>query len=219
MRNNRSFVAAFAFSGAFVVMAVVAPGLAHAQGMTESAAEPRVWLGGHFGLSPVGTLKATAKANGNEASNSVDTATAFEVGAHFDVKIMPFLSVGLAPAVLLHVKGQDDTDSASQLDLPLRVTAGGNVMPQLRIYGFVAPGYTILFPPADQMGNSDRLSGFMVGFGGGVGFHVAPRFAVTGELGYQFRFPSETRTVLGTPVDLTIQANYLTFALGVVAGL
>jgi len=214
MRNNRSFVLAF------VVMAAVAPGLAHAQGMTESAAaEPKIWLGGHLGLSPIGTLKATAKGNGNEISDSVDTATAFELGAQFDLHVLPFLSVGLAPAVLLHVKGQDDTDSASELDLPLRVTAGGNVMPQLRIYGFVAPGYTILFPPADSMGNSDRLSGFMVGFGGGVGFKVAPRFAVTGELGYQFRFPSESRTVGTVPVDLTIQANYLTFALGVTAGL
>lgn len=219
MRNNRSFVAAFAFSGAFVVMAVVAPRLAHAQGMTESVAEPKVWLGGHVGLSPVGTLKAKVSSQGNELSDSVDTATAVELGAHVDFRIMPFLSVGLAPAVLLNIKGQDDKDSASQLDLPLRVTAGGNVMPQLRLYGFVAPGYTILFPPADSMGNSDRLSGFMVGFGGGVGFNVAPKFAVIGELGYQFRFPSETRTVGTAPVDLQIQANYLTFSLGVAAGL
>ena len=215
MRNNRSCIASIAF----VVMAVVAPGLAHAQGMTESVAEPKLWLGGHLGLSPIGTLKAKASAQGGELSDSVDTATAYELGAQFDFRIMPFLSVGLAPAVLLHIKGQDDKDSASQLDLPIRVTAGGNVMPQLRIYGFVAPGYTILFPPADDMGNSDRLSGFMVGFGGGVGFKVAPRFAVTGELGYQFRFPSETQTVLGTPVDVTLQDNFLTFAIGVVAGL
>jgi len=215
MRNNRSCIA----SVAFVVLAVVAPGLAHAQGMTESVAEPKVWLGGHLGLSPVGTLKAKASAQGSELSDSVDTATAFEVGAQFEFRIMPFLSVGLAPAVLLHIKGQDDKDSASQLDLPLRITAGGNVMPQLRLYGFVAPGYTILFPPADDMGNSDRLSGFMVGFGGGVGFKIAPKFAVIGELGYQFRFPSETRMLGTTPVDLQIQANYLTFSLGVVAGL
>lgn len=215
MRNTRSFVASFAF----VVMAALAPRLAHAQGMTESVAEPQVWLGGHLGLSPIGSLKATAKANGNEASMDFDASTAFEIGAHFDLQLMPFLSVGLAPALLLHIKSPDDTDSASQLDLPIRVTAGGNVAPRLRIYGFVAPGYTILFPPADDMGNTTHPSGFMVGFGGGVGFKVAPRFAVTGELGYQFRFPSETQTVLGTPVDVTLQDNFLTFAIGVVAGL
>lgn len=215
MRNNRSLVVSFAF----VVMAVVAPGLAHAQGMTESVA-PRVWLGAHFGLSPVGSLKATAKANGNEASMDFDASTAYEIGAHFDFQVLPFLSVGLAPAFLFNIKSPNDTDSAKQLDLPLRITAGANLIPQLRLYGFVAPGYTILFPPSDpDTGETMHPSGFMIGFGGGAGFKVTPKLAFTGEIGYQLRYPSETETVLGTPVDLTLQDNFLTFAIGIVAGL
>lgn len=193
--------------------AVAGPGLAHAQGMTESA--PRVWLGGHLGLSPIGTFKAELLG----VNGSVDAATAFEIGGRVEVAVLPFLSLGLAPSLLLHVRSTEASNSGSLLDLPLRVAVGGDVAPKIRVYGFAAPGYTILFPPADAMGNTTHPSGFMIGFGGGVGVRVAPRFALAGELGYQFRFLSETETVGGQPVDVSAQFNYLTFTVAALARL
>jgi hypothetical protein len=197
---------------AFAVVSVVAPGPAQAQAVADPASDPKLWVGGQLGLSPIGTLKA--KVQGMDVSDSVDTATAFEVGGVVSYQVTPLLSIGFAPAFRFNIKEKDGTDSATQLDLPLRVAVGGNVAPTIRVYGFAAPGYTFLFPPSDPNGESMNASGFMIGFGGGASFRVAPKFALSAELGYQFRFPSTS--VQG--VDISFQDNYLTLTVGASAG-
>ena len=192
---------------------VLVPAVGRAQGMTES--QPKVWLGGHLGLSPIGTLKAEIL----DQSMTFDASPAFEIGGHVEIQLTPLVSIGVAPAVMFHIKASDDNDSASELDLPLRVIVGGNVAPRVRLYGFAAPGYTIEFLPDTGTIDIGHPHGFMIGFGGGIAYRVAPRVALTGELGYQFRFLSETvQGPLGS-VDITQQNNYLTFGFGVMAGL
>jgi outer membrane protein with beta-barrel domain len=214
MRHMQAFVVSLV-TGA---LAVAAPGSAHAQAVAnpvaEPVAEPKMWAGGHLGLSPIGTLKADAM--GMSASN--DAATAFEIGGRFEYQVAPLISIGVAPAILFGVKAKDANDSASQLDLPLRIAVGGEVAPKVRLYGFAAPGYSILFPPSDANGNTTHPSGFMIGFGGGVGYRVAPTFMIAGELGYQFRFWSETVNVLGTSIDVSAQDDFLTFGIAATAG-
>jgi hypothetical protein len=190
-------------------VAMWAPGRAQAQ----DAVEPALWLGGQLGLSPVGTLKVDAQG----ASGSADAATALELGGRLEYAVHPMISIGFAPALVFNVKGTNDNTSGSQLDLPLRVHVGGLVAPTVRLYGFAAPGYSILFPPSG--GDDQHPSGFMIGFGGGARIRVAPRFALAGELGYQFRFLSETVTALGQRVDVSEQVNYLTFTIAAVAAL
>jgi hypothetical protein len=196
------------------VVGVVAPGSARAQEVADPAAEPKMWIGAQAGLSPIGTLKAEVLG----MSLSADTATAFEVGGRFEYQVTPLLSIGIAPAFRFNIKGKDDTDSASQLDVPLRIAVGGDVASAIRVYGFATPGYTFLFPPKDEQGNSDNASGFMIGFGGGVAFRPAPKFSLSGELGYQFRFPSGSVQGGGQSVDVSYQDNYLTFMIGAAAG-
>jgi hypothetical protein len=196
------------------VVVVVAPGPAHAQAVADPASDPRLWVGGQLGLSPIGTLKAEVSGT----SASVDTATAFEIGGVVGYQVTPLLSIGIAPAFRFSIKAKDDTDSATQLDLPLRVAVGGDVAPTIRVYGFAAPGYTFLFPPSGPNGESMNASGFMIGFGGGASFRVAPKFALSAELGYQFRFPSTTVQGAGGSVDVSFQDNYLTFSVGAAAG-
>jgi hypothetical protein len=169
-----------------------------------------MWAGAQVGLSPIGTFKADVA----NTSLSADTATAFEIGGRFEYQVTPLLSIGIAPSLRFHIKGQDDTDSASQLDVPLRVAVGWDVAPTLRVYGFAAPGYTFLFPPNDPQGNSTNASGFMIGFGGGVAFRAAPKFTLSGELGYQFRFPSGS----ADGMDVSYQDNFLTFTIGAATG-
>jgi len=207
MRHVQAFVVSLIACG---VVGVVAPGSARAQEVAVPAAGPKMWVGGQVGVSPIGTLKAEVQGT----SLSADTATAFEIGGRFEYQVMPLVSIGIAPALRFNIKGKDDTDSASQLDVPLRITVGGDVAPAIRVYGFAAPGYTFLFPPKDPDGNSNNASGFMIGIGGGVGYRVAPKFMLSGELGYQFRFPSGS--IQG--IDVSYQDNYLTFAVGAAAG-
>ncbi|HEU4728468.1 MAG TPA: outer membrane beta-barrel protein [Kofleriaceae bacterium] len=189
----------------FAVLGMMAPGLAHAQAASRVGGS-RLWIGGHLGLSPIGSLEASAQG----FSSSVDAASAFEIGGLVDYRLTPIFSIGFAPTVVLHVKGTGDSDSGSELDLPLRVTAGSEVAPRIRLYGFVTPGFSILYPPSNGQGDTPHPSGFMIGFGGGAGYHVAPRVMLTGELGYQFRFLSDT--VAG--VDATFHVNYLTLSVG-----
>jgi hypothetical protein len=182
-------------------------GRAHAQ----SAPSSKVWAGGHLGLSPIGTLEESAF----DFTATSDTASAFELGGLIELRAAPILTVGFAPTLILNVKGTDDRRSGSELDLPLRVTLGSEVAPRVRLYGFATPGYSILFPPPDSNGDTIHPSGFMIGFGGGVGYRVAPRFMVTGELGYQFRFLGTTQQ----GVDVSFHVNYLTFSAGAVVAI
>ena len=55
----------------------------------------------------------------------------------------------------------------------------------------------------------------MMGLGGGVGYQVAPKLMLTGELGYQFRFQSITVQ----NAEVSLHVNYLTVAFGVVAAI
>jgi len=194
-----------------IVVCVAAPGLAHAQ----AAGDPTIWFGGSLGLSPLGTVKGQINLPPVGVFNtSQDSATGFQINALIDVRVAPFLSIGFAPGLLLNVKPSNGNDSGSMIDLPLRVTLGAPVAPKVRLYGFASPGYSILFPPSGN-DNAGHPSGFMIGFGGGVGYRVAPKIAVTGELGYQFRFLSSTVNGLDASADV----DYLTIALGVVAAI
>jgi hypothetical protein len=207
MRHMQSFVVSLF---AFAVVGVVAPGSAQAQVVADPASEAKLWVGGQVGLSPLGTLKADV----GDTSLSADATTAFEVGGRVEYQVTPLLSIGIAPAFRFSIKSKDDTDSESQLDLPLRIAVGGDVAPKIRIYGFAAPGYTFLFPPSDPQSDATTASGFMIGFGGGASFRLAPKFALSGELGYQFRFPSGSLQ----GADVSYQDNYLTFTVGASAG-
>lgn len=194
---------------AVVVLAGAAPGQAHAQ-----AAPDKLWVGGGIGISPIGTVKEQATILGVTIDQSADTAAAVQLNGLIEYRVTPMVAIGFAPAVILHAKPGGDGDSGSVLDLPLRVAVGAPVAPKLRLYGFASPGYSVLFPGSDRS-NLGHPSGFMIGFGGGAGYHLAPKLTLTGELGYQFRFPSTT--VEGQ--DVSMRLNYLTLAFGVVAAI
>jgi hypothetical protein len=177
---------------------------AHAQ--RAPAAEPRLWLGGNLGVSPIGTIKVGV----GDQTASGDASAAVGVSGFIEYRVTPLFSIGFAPNILLHVQADGADDSATALDLPIRLSIGGDVAPRIRVYGFASPGYSILYPPNNQ-GDSTHPSGFMIGFGGGAAIRVAPQVQVTGELGYQFRFLSTTQQ----GIDLSFQANYLTLSAGI----
>jgi Outer membrane protein beta-barrel domain len=212
MKHMQTFVIA----GVVTMASVVAPGVARAQAGAPSTVAPtaasdsKLWIGGNLAVSPLGSLSASI---GN-SSLSIDTATSFGFGGLIEYRVTPIFSVGFAPNFILGIKadGGDSSKTATGLDLPIRVSAGAEVAPQVRLYGFVSPGYATVFPPSDPNGDTaSNASGFMLGFGGGAGYRVAPKIMLTGELGYQIRFLSED----GQSEHL----NYLTIALGVVVAM
>jgi hypothetical protein len=182
--------------------------LAAAQGETSDA---KTWVGGEFDLLPVGTLhESVAGFNG-----SVDTATAVGFGGILDYRVSDLLSIGFAPRFLLEVKGQNDNSSSKQLDLRGRVTVGKEVAPSVRLYGVGTLGYSIIFLPADAMGNSSQPHGFIFSFGAGASYAINPRLHFFGELSYQFGYQSDS--VNGT--SFSFGDDYLTIGIGLLAAL
>jgi hypothetical protein len=166
--------------------------------------EPAVRIGFELALLPLGSLGAAA----NGQSASTDTETAFGLGAVLQHPIDSTFTMELVPRLLLNVKGTNDTDSAKELDLRVRGTAGTHVAPNVRLYAALEPGYSMLFLPGNA---SNTPSGPTIGVAAGAAITVAPKTLLTAELGYQFGWQSTN--VMGVDVDINTQ--FLHVAAGV----
>jgi hypothetical protein len=151
---------------------------------------------------PFGTAKLTLGALGT-ASN--DTAFAFGVMPAVDYTFTPYFFVGFEPQLTFNVKGKNASgDAAKMLDLLLRVGGNAPVADTIELYGYLAPGYSIVMPSA-----GDNATGFVLGFHGGAIFDLTPKLFLNAELGYQLGYQSIH--------DLDFKLNY--FQIGVGAGL
>jgi len=171
----------------------------------EPAEEPMGRAGVELALLPVGSLKASA----GMANVSADAAVAIGIGGVLQHPIDHTFTVEFAPRLLFNVKGQNDTSSATELDIRARVTAGGYVSPQVRLYAAVSPGYSMLFLPS-TVGDTPNPNGLTLGFSAGAAIKVAPAMMLTGELGYQLGF--QKATISGMDVD--VQSDFLHLAVG-----
>jgi hypothetical protein len=155
--------------------------------LTQTAPAHRARAGVQLELLPAGKL--VFEGGGFDAS--ADTAVAYGVTGTFDYDLLPWLSAGVAPRFVFNViddHAGDAEEARRELDLRARVAASTGLADKLRAYGFVAPGYSLVLAP-----NGDRLgtaSGFVLAFGGGVSYDVAPDLYLVGELGYQVGFQS-----------------------------
>jgi hypothetical protein len=183
----------FLMGCAALAAGVSVAGAAHAEKME---------IGGRASLMPAGTLKLAARGN----TASFDAATAFAFGGTFAYDLAPNFSIGAAPQLIINVKSKDDTTSAKQLDLLARATAHLPTGDGLELYGFAAPGFSMIFLPEDD----ETPSGFLLGFGAGVAYAMSPTLTFTAELGYQLGFQSTT--IQGVNVD--VQSDYLHLGVG-----
>jgi Outer membrane protein beta-barrel domain len=167
-----------------------------------SARAERVRLGGTVSVLPLGQIHL----EGGGLSESVDTATAFAFGGIAEVQLLTYLAIGFAPRLLFNVKGEDGTESGRELDLALRVIGNVPVGGIVQLYGFAAPGYSVIYVPdwPDELSNP---AGFIFGFGGGVGLDLDPRFRLAVELGYQLG--GQQVTEQGETLELDISYVHL----------
>jgi hypothetical protein len=125
----------------------------------------KIKVGGQLQVLPA---LSSLKAEGLGLDESASAEPAFGVLGTFDYAVHPNIDIGLAPRIVFGLKADSDADSATQFDLAARVTGHAQVAPKLDIFGFAAPGYSILSMPnwPDQV---DQPSGLVLGFGGGAG--------------------------------------------------
>jgi hypothetical protein len=156
---------------------------------------------------PSGTLKVEAAG----FAGDTDAKFAFGVMPTFDFSLNQFLFVGVAPQYIFNVNGDDfDGDAASELDLRARIGGIAKVADTVRVFGYLAPGYSILMLPDDGFGNVDDPKGFVLGFAGGAAFDLAPSTYLSAEVGYQVGYQSTE--VLNNDVDF--KTNYLHLGVG-----
>ncbi len=154
-------------------------------------------------MLPVGTLDL-----GREDGLSVDTAKAFAIGLTMDYDVLPYLSVGAAPRLVMGLRGEDGFKEAKQLDVRARATAHVHLLPALQAYASLAPGYSVMLIPDDARLENPR--GFVLALAGGFSLDLSADSFLTAELGYQLGF--QTARFDGAKVDLS--SNLLHIGLG-----
>ena len=138
-------------------------------------------------LMPVGTIETSG--------GSTDTSVAFAIQPFIDFEVLrPFLYIGVAPQLILNVKGDDAFGSSGQeLDLFARVMGRIPVAHNIQLYGYLAPGFSVIFVP-DKAPGFNNPTGFVLGFAGGISYSITPSLFIAGEIGYQVGFQSSDGT-------------------------
>jgi outer membrane protein with beta-barrel domain len=158
-----------------------------------------------FEVLPVGTFKVDIPGVG---SDSTGTKAAYGLAGQIDYWVTDALSVGFAPRYILSVNtSASKGDSATELDLRVRVQYNHQVNPMFQLFGFVAPGYSIIIPPDD----SQSSKGLAIGFGGGGRYLINDKLFAQGELGYQLGFQKITEG----STRATVATNYLHIGVGI----
>lgn len=160
-------------------------------------------------------VSGTIETGSTGAGTSVDTRTTVGFGGLVDRMLSPLVSVGFAPRVLIGVRPDKNLESSTQVDLRLRVAVGSNMTPRTRFYGFVAPGYSVIFLPRQMDGRHFHPHGMIAAFGAGISVAMSGRLALVGEIGYQLGYQGTTMY----DVDVTFQDNLLHLGVGLVAAL
>jgi hypothetical protein len=160
----------------------------------------RLRLGLNLVPMPFGSFKATAFG----MDFSTDTAFAFGVMPAIDYLITPYFFAGFAPQFTFNVKAKDGGgDAGHAIDLLLRLGGNAPVADNIELYGYLAPGYSIV----SSSGGGDSATGFALGFHGGAILDISPTVFTNFELGYQLGFQ--------TLNDFDSKVNYFQIGLGV----
>jgi hypothetical protein len=136
-------------------------------------------------------------------------AFAFGLRPAFDYSLNDYFFVGFGPQLFFNVKGEDRDDAGKQLDLLVRVGGHAPVADTLHLYGYLAPGYSIIYPSV-----GDDASGFALGVGAGAIYSFPGSLFAVADIGYQVGFQEQEVTVLGTTFEFDYKIDYLLVGLG-----
>jgi opacity protein-like surface antigen len=180
------------------------------ESISASAAAPRMRAQAQVELLPLGSGKQTL----GGMSFSRDTALAYGISAAFDYAITPYLSVGVAPRLVLNVKPSDQEGGTTDKEIDLRARVVGHVpvAPGLEIYGSLSPGYAFVLPGQDGV---DTAKGFAIAGAAGVTYDVSSKLFLGVEAGYQRAFTSaDVMTTPGQTVSTDLDLSYMHVGIG-----
>jgi hypothetical protein len=152
--------------------------------------------------APIGSLKT----NIGGVDLSTDAAFAFGLRPAFDYSINEYFFVGASPQFLFNVKAKDANSSAKELDLLLRVGGHAPIADKIHLYGYLSPGYSVIYPPE----GNDNASGFVLGVTGGAIYSFPGTLFAVADLGYQFGY----QKISAGNVEFDLKSSYLLIGLG-----
>jgi opacity protein-like surface antigen len=182
----------------------------------------RLSLGAQIELVPYGQISA----GNDDVDFKEDTAFIYGVGANLDFYLNQYLSIGFAPRFLLNVTTKDqadeqeDDDALKQLDLRARVKGEFPVSRVAHLYGYVAPGYSLIFANDNDFGpvNIDDAKGFVLAFAAGATFDLSANLFLNTEVGYQLGFQQSSASLDGIDGDADFDFKTNNLAVGVGLG-
>lgn len=218
MKTYRDRLRARVCSGVVLAFCLVAGGSA-ALAQAPSAA-PGPGLSSGLPTAPIGRMRlsfsvvpaplGSIEADASGFQFGGDAAFAFGLRPAFDYSINDYFFIGFSPQLLLNVKGEDYDDAGKELDLLVRLGGHAPVADNLHLYGYLAPGYSIIYLPSRPV-NIEDPAGFVLGVAAGAIYSFSDRLFAVGDIGYQLGF--QGTTILNTDVD--IRSRYLLIGLGV----
>jgi hypothetical protein len=163
---------------------LVAPVLAITAVSTTAAARPAIHVGAQAEMLPVGQADL---GDGPNADQDFETSWGFT--GRVDVEVLPWLSVGAAPRLIIGIESGELVDSSKQLDLATRVTFHGRrVLDKAAPYAYLSSGYSMWFLPGD----GPDAKGLQAGAGAGAVAQLFEKTALVVEMGYTHNVQSVT---------------------------
>ena len=168
------------FIVALTLIALAAP--ARAQEVASSPG-PRPRREVSVSLLPMGLGRFTASPGGMTSTD--DAAFSYGLALHAGYIVIPGLTVGLAPQLLLNVKPKvQDGGAAQEIDLFARIAYSQQLVDSIGLFVEVLPGYSLIHPP----NNGDNSMGLVLGLGGGATLALSDRAFASFGVGYQVGF-------------------------------
>jgi hypothetical protein len=173
---------------AITALVLAVPALAAAQPALDHDAGT-VWLGGGVSVLTAGTLDGGTVQTIDQGAASIhaDLTSTLAANAIVEDQLTDAIAIGLAPRYVLAFADGPGTawrDSWTMLDTRVRLSVGGHLTRELRVYGLGAVGYAIIFGPTDST-STTRPAGLTFTVGGGASFAFTPHVRAYAELGYE----------------------------------
>jgi opacity protein-like surface antigen len=159
----------------------------------------------------------------SDDTSTADLSFAYGVGLSFGYNVIPGLSVGIAPQLLLNVKSKESGATAEkEWDILARIAYAYRVIPQLAIYAEILPGYAfsgaeISVTTMNGPAKSSHPKGFVIAGGLGAAYDVTDLIFVNLGVGYQLGFQSmavPNEDPSKPDVDYAAKTRFLRVAIG-----
>ena len=179
-----------------------------APSVSAPASEGKLQIGISFLPMVLGQERSPNMVTGATATR--DLAVAYGFAPAIGYVVLPGLTVGIAPQLILNVKDKAGPASASkEYDLTARIAYAYAVVPTISVYAEFLPGYSIISLSSDYPGIRNPMG---IVLAGGVGATMDVSDLAFVNLGIGYQYGTQTTTFFG--MDFDVKTRFVRIAIG-----